>query len=74
MNGIAVQMVRVFDGMIPDMATALASHFKLDQREVLHVLQVASLAARERAFTTAVAKAATVPEIRSADIRLEGAT
>ena len=66
MTGIAGQMVRAFDGMVPDMATAIASHFKLDQRDVLHVLQVASLAARERAFATATAKAAAVPEIRDA--------
>lgn len=65
MNSIAGQMVRAFDGMIPDMATAIASHFKLDQSDVLHVLQVANLAARERAFANATAKAASLSEFSS---------
>jgi hypothetical protein len=39
MNRIVAEMVRIFEGCFPDLASAVAAKFQISQREVLHLLR-----------------------------------
>ncbi|MBT9383316.1 hypothetical protein KM176_05545 [Pseudooceanicola sp. CBS1P-1] len=59
---IAVTMLQIFEGALPDFAAALAARFDLPQRDVLHLLRAEmvkvrrSAAAKERSRAEAVAR------------------
>lgn len=46
---LASRLVSEFEGSLPDLATAIAAQFKLEQRDVLHTLKQAFRAARAKA-------------------------
>ena len=53
MMGIAASMLNVFEGALPDFASAIASQFSVPQRDVLHLLRRELRGVRERASATA---------------------
>ena len=52
MNRIVAEMVRIFEGCFPDLASAVAAKFQLSQREVLHLLRSEFRQAREQLVAT----------------------
>lgn len=67
MNVVAVQMMRAFEGMLPDMATAVAAELKAEYRDVLHIMMQSSLKARERMAERAAASGAHIPKTHEVD-------
>lgn len=63
MGRIAGQVIRTFEGAIPDIATALAASFKLDARDVTHRLQEQFRKVREKAAEKAAQAAAAQPAL-----------
>lgn len=53
MVGVASAMLNVFEGAMPDFASAIASRFGVPQRDVLHLLRVELRGVRERAAQAA---------------------
>ena len=66
-------MLKVFEGGLADMASALAAQFKLPQRDVLHGLKAAFRKVRDRASKDFEAAAAELPDaIGDDDDDIEG--
>ncbi len=72
MSTIAGRMMRVFEGTLPDFASAMAEHFGVPQRDVLHLLKTqfakvrATAASRERVAVDEARR------LSAAEIDLEG--
>lgn len=49
MVGIVAGMLNVFEGAMPDLATAVAARFEIPQRDVLHLLRSELRTIRARA-------------------------
>lgn len=62
MGKIAGQVVRIFEGALPEIATAIAAEFKLDARDVTYQLNEQFRKAREQAAEAARKAAALLPE------------
>lgn len=62
MGRISGQMMRIFEGALPELATAIAAEFKLDARDVTHLLGEQFRKIREAAAATALAAAQRLPE------------
>jgi hypothetical protein len=52
MNRLAAEMIRIFEGCFPDLASAVAAKFQVSQREVLHLLRGEFRQAREQLVAT----------------------
>jgi hypothetical protein len=65
MNRIAEELVRVFEGALPEFATAIASEFKIEQRDVLHLLRDQFRKVRTKAAGKARQAAADKPALVS---------
>lgn len=61
MAGIVASMLNVFEGAMPDLATAVAARFHLPQRDVLHLLRGETRAIRERASLAARKRMESLP-------------
>ena len=48
LNRLTAEMVRIFEGCLPDLASAIAAKFQISQREVLHLLRAEFEQAREQ--------------------------
>ena len=64
MGKIAGQMMRIFEGALPEIATAIASEFRLDARDVTHHLNEQFRKVREQAAAAAAAAAKKTSELR----------
>ena len=53
MNRIVSEMIRIFEGCLPELASAIAAKFQLSQREVLHLLRSEFRQAREQLVAVA---------------------
>ena len=62
MGKIAGQMMRIFEGALPEIATAIAAEFKIEARDVTHALNEQFRKVREQAATAAAQHAQTHPE------------
>ncbi|GJD78002.1 hypothetical protein [Methylobacterium gregans] len=62
MGKIAGQMMRIFEGALPEIATAIAAEFKIDARDVTHHLNEQFRKVREQAAAAAAKVAAAIPE------------
>lgn len=62
MGKIAVQIMRIFEGALPELATAIAGEFKLQARDVTHFLNERFTKIREQAAKAAAAAAKEIPE------------
>lgn len=62
MGKIAGQMLRIFEGMLPAIATALAGQFELEARDVTHALNEQFRKVREQAASAAAKHAQTLAE------------
>ena len=58
MNRLVSEMIKIFEGFLPDLASAIAAKFQLSQREVLHLLRSEFRQAREQLVATRKAAAA----------------
>jgi hypothetical protein len=58
MNRLSSEMIRIFEGCFPDVASAVAAKFQISQREVLHLLRSEFRQAREQLVATRKAAAA----------------
>lgn len=58
---VAGQMMTIFEGALPELATAAAAHFKLPQRDVLHLLRTEFVAIRGRVASSLAKEAETLP-------------
>ena len=58
MNRLSSEMIRIFEGCFPDLASAIAVKFQVSQREVLHLLRGEFRQAREQLVATRKAAAA----------------
>jgi len=58
LNRLTAEMVRIFEGCLPDIASAAAAKFQISQREVLHLLRAEFEQAREQLVTAGEAAAA----------------
>ena len=63
MTVVAAQTMRVFEGAQPEIATAIASRFAIDEREVLLVLGQVFRGIRTQAAKKANAEAAKLPSL-----------
>lgn len=61
MARIAEELVRVFEGALPEFATAIAGEFKIEQRDVLHLLRDQFRKVRSKAAGKAKQAAAEKP-------------
>jgi hypothetical protein len=52
MNRLVSEMIRIFEGFLPDLASAVAAKFQVSQREVLHLLRGEFRQAREQLVAT----------------------
>ena len=52
MNRLVAEMIRIFEGFLPDLASAIAAKFQLSQREVLPLLRAEFRQAREQLVAT----------------------
>lgn len=68
MGRIADGMLQVLDQSLTTIATALAEHFKVPQRDVLHLLKREFRGVRERAADTLARQAADLPRLLDADL------
>jgi len=57
LNRLTSEMVRIFEGCLPDLASAVAAKFQVSQREVLHLLRSEFEQAREQLVTAGEAAA-----------------
>jgi hypothetical protein len=71
MGRLAARLVTGFEGSLPELASAIAGHFKLPQRDVLHVLRGAYRDARAKQADAAKTAAAAVPEFVEAEVEIE---
>lgn len=62
MGKIAGQMMRIFEGALPEIATAIAAEFKIDARDVTHHLNEQFRKVREQAAASAAKVAEAIPE------------
>ncbi|MGU3539993.1 hypothetical protein [Methylobacterium sp. A54F] len=62
MGKIAGQMMRIFEGALPEIATAIAAEFKIDARDVTHHLNEQFRKVREQAAAAAAKVAEAIPE------------
>jgi hypothetical protein len=62
MQRLAVDIMKVFEGSITDLATALAGRFELPQRDVVHFLKTEFRTIRDKAAKSAAIEAERVPE------------
>ncbi len=62
MGKIAGQMIRIVEGALPEIATALAAEFRLEARDVTHHLNEQFRKVREQAAEEAARAAAAIPE------------
>ncbi|MCK7611977.1 hypothetical protein [Roseibium sediminicola] len=65
---IAVEMIQTFEGSLPNMAAAVASHFEVPVRDVLHLLRGEFTQMRSRAAEKAREKGADLPETIETEI------
>ncbi|MEE4012110.1 hypothetical protein V1T76_08625 [Roseibium sp. FZY0029] len=65
---IAVEMIQTFEGSLPNMAAAVASHFEVPVRDVLHLLRGEFTQMRARAAEKAREKGADLPETIETEI------
>jgi hypothetical protein len=65
MARIAEELVRVFEGALPEFATAISSEFKIEQRDVLHLLRDQFRKVRTKAAGKAKQAAAEKPALVS---------
>jgi hypothetical protein len=65
MARIAEELVRVFEGALPEFATAIAGEFKIEQRDVLHLLRDQFRKVRTKAAGKARQAAAEKPALVS---------
>lgn len=65
MARIAEELVRVFEGALPEFATAIAAEFKIEQRDVLHLLRDQFRKVRTKAAGKAKHAAAEKPALVS---------
>jgi hypothetical protein len=65
MARIAGDLVRIFEGALPEFATAIAAEFKIEQRDVLHLLTEQFRKVRGKAASHARQLAAEKPELVS---------
>ncbi len=72
MNQMAATIVRVFEGGITDIATAIAARFELPQRDVFHELQKAFRDVRSRASAEHRERVEELPELVEAEEGEEG--
>lgn len=61
MAGIVAAMLNVFEGAMPDLATAVAARFQIPQRDVLHLLRGEVRTIRERASLAARKRMESLP-------------
>ena len=61
MGKIAGQMMRIFEGALPEIATAIAAEFRLETRDVTHALNEQFRKVREQAAERAAKAAAAIP-------------
>jgi len=62
MGKISGQMLRIFEGMLPAIATAIAAEFELEARDVTHALNEQFRKVREQAATAAAKHAQSLAE------------
>ena len=62
MGRISGQVIRIVEGGLPEMATAIAAHFRLDGREVTHFVNEQFRKVREQAAALAEEAAKALPE------------
>lgn len=60
---LAGQMMTLFEGSLPELATSLAAHFKLPQRDVLHLLRTEFNGIRGRAAPGFAQSASAMPPL-----------
>lgn len=68
---VAAQMVNLFEGSLPDLATAIASKFQLPQRDVMHMLRAEFRKVRASAAALMRRQAETLPMTVPAEIESE---
>ncbi|MEZ5723256.1 MAG: hypothetical protein R3D59_18150 [Paracoccaceae bacterium] len=68
MAGIAGRMMRVFEGALPDFASAVAEQFGVPQRDVVHLLRTQFAKVRAAASAKERAAAASEPRMGSAQV------
>ena len=62
MGRIASEMMKIFEGALPDMASAQAAKFQISQRESLHQLRADFRAIREQLAAVHVEARTSTPE------------
>lgn len=73
MTRIADQMLRLFEGALPELATAIGAKFELPQRDVLHVLKTQFRGIRERGSDSFRRSAETMPKLVEEEVPAEDA-
>lgn len=63
MGRLAARLVSEFEGSLPDLATAIAAQFRLEQRDVLHTIRQALRASRAKASAEMRAAAEQLPQL-----------
>ena len=67
MTRLAASMLNVFEGAVPEFASAIAAEFKLSQRDTIHVLRRVFREVRVRAAATAAKDAANIAHLIEPD-------
>ena len=62
LDRVASEMIKIFEGALPDMASSLAAKFQISQREALHLLRDDFRKVREQLSAVHAAAARRVPE------------
>lgn len=62
MGKIAGQMMRIFEGALPEIATAIAAEFRIEARDVTHALNEQFRKVREQAAAAAAQHASLLPD------------
>lgn len=70
---MAVQLISVFEGALPELATAIAAKHHLPQRDVLHLLRAEFRKVRETAALAFKRQAGEMPELAPFDVEDETA-
>lgn len=73
MRRLAGQLLNVFEGSLPELATAIAAQWKLPQRDVLHLLRTEFAKVRSQTAATYRKTAETMPRLVGTDIDVAGA-
>lgn len=68
MRRVAGQMLTVFEGSLPELASAIAAKWKLPQRDVLHLLRAEFIKVRAQASATFRKTAESIPRLAGLDI------